>query len=53
MDWQVLGSILSNNGFAVFVGVYMLVFMRKTIEANTQALRDVQHIIEKCEFRKG
>jgi len=49
MEWERAGAFIINNGFAVFVAVYMLTTMRKTLDANTAALKDISHVIEQCE----
>ncbi len=47
-----LASFIANNGFAVFVAVYFMVVINRTLKDNTEALKRLAQVVEKCERRK-
>lgn len=39
-------TLISNMGFPIFVALYFMVFMRKSLDTNTQVLNEVKIILE-------
>ena len=47
-------QLLLNNGFAVFVAVYVLMRLERTLKQNTQILTELKVIIKgRCKYAKG
>jgi hypothetical protein len=45
MDQELI-NLFMNNGFAIFVAVYILMRLEKTIKINTELVRDLTRIIK-------
>ena len=45
-------QVVSNLGFPIFVAIWFMLRMEKVIKNNTNSLKEIQKVMEKCPARE-
>lgn len=46
MELEAIFQLISNNGFAIFVAIYMIINNNKTMQALTDAVHELKNTLE-------